>query len=76
MGSKTPPVDPTHDRKSAGSEAHDDQGLGERRAETVRSDDALLERMQWVRASNRRVVERSQRLVTESIILLARIGFR
>lgn len=77
MASKISPVVAAHERMPAGSEAGDDHGLAEPQgsAAWIESDD-LLERMQWMRASNRRVVERSEQLVTESIRLLARIGYR
>ncbi|CAG2132913.1 hypothetical protein LMG31506_01117 [Cupriavidus yeoncheonensis] len=73
-GSRVRPVVASHDRKSAGLEANDEPGLGERQAETVWIDDDPLARMQWVRAFNRRVIGQSRRLMMESIILLARIG--
>ncbi len=50
--------------------------LAGQRRKQIESNDDLIERIQWMRVSNRRVVERSERLVAKSIILLARIGFR
>lgn len=77
MASKISPVVDPHERMLAGSRAGDDQGPAEPPGGSVWiENDALLERMQWLHASNRRVIERSERLVTESIRLLARIGYR